>query len=379
MNLLANIQSDAIGLLIIILILIYGRKIFIKDFEQRVYNTLLITSTIELISDCGTWIFDGMNFFGVIPLLHFCTFIFYMTTLAVCILWVVFCDSIIFNCNHICMRHIFYFIPLVIYAILILSSIKTNWIYYYDEYNVYHRGQFYFISVLFITLYILCSIFIILYYGQKKNWVQRHDAYSLLIFIVPPLASVIIQGMFYGLSLPISISISMLLVFFQRQSALITTDPLTNLNNRRVYEQYVEQKLHNTFDKHILFLLMIDADNFKQINDTYGHKTGDVALITIANLLRNCCDSTDCLVRLGGDEFVIVGERQHIKEMNELIESIYNSVENENKTSESPYALSLSIGSSIYNSLEHPNVDALLHSADKHMYEVKHNKKNNMR
>jgi diguanylate cyclase len=90
-----------------------------------------------------------------------------------------------------------------------------------------------------------------------------------------------------------------------RREAL--TDMLTGLPNRRSFESRLEEELRRAARySHVFSLVMIDLDNFKRINDQYGHHVGDVALQDIARCLRHKVRATDFLARFGGDEFVLL-------------------------------------------------------------------------
>lgn len=84
-------------------------------------------------------------------------------------------------------------------------------------------------------------------------------------------------------------------------------DPVTNCYNRKYFLEHVESwKMRQTRDNYKAFLYMIDIDDFKNINDTYGHSTGDYALITIAELIRNEILEDSAVIRWGGDEFLLM-------------------------------------------------------------------------
>ena len=86
------------------------------------------------------------------------------------------------------------------------------------------------------------------------------------------------------------------------------SDDLTGFANRTMIQEHVEQILRgNGGDEHFA-LAFIDLDNFKQINDTYGHAIGDIVLVEFANRLRTAVRPGDTVARLGGDEFVILCE-----------------------------------------------------------------------
>lgn len=84
-------------------------------------------------------------------------------------------------------------------------------------------------------------------------------------------------------------------------------DPLTGLENRRLFRDRLEQGLkHLRRSKKAMALLFLDLDQFKRINDTLGHDAGDELLCTVAQRLRDCVREEDIVARLGGDEFTIL-------------------------------------------------------------------------
>ncbi|HLW47257.1 MAG TPA: sensor domain-containing diguanylate cyclase [bacterium] len=91
------------------------------------------------------------------------------------------------------------------------------------------------------------------------------------------------------------------------QILLAMTDSLTGLPNRRALQQTLERELARAVRKdETVSLLLVDVDQFKQVNDAYGHSTGDAALQALAGVLRSACRSMDLATRYGGDEFLIV-------------------------------------------------------------------------
>lgn len=85
---------------------------------------------------------------------------------------------------------------------------------------------------------------------------------------------------------------------------LASTDKLTGLYNRRYFENFFIQEIENNFEKE-KFLIIIDIDKFKVINDTYGHQIGDKVLIEISNILKTTFNNSK-ISRWGGDEFVVI-------------------------------------------------------------------------
>lgn len=90
-----------------------------------------------------------------------------------------------------------------------------------------------------------------------------------------------------------------------RVEVLAVTDPLTELFNRRHFETIIEKEYNRTARyKSPTSCLMIDVDNFKSVNDEYGHRTGDIVLKELAEIIKNCLRRVDTIARWGGEEFV---------------------------------------------------------------------------
>jgi diguanylate cyclase (GGDEF)-like protein/PAS domain S-box-containing protein len=154
--------------------------------------------------------------------------------------------------------------------------------------------------------------------------------------------------------------------------ALSLTDELTGLTNRRGFFSLAEQqlKLSNRL-KRRLFMLYIDVDNLKRINDAFGHKEGDLVLIETANILTECFREADVIARISGDEFVVilVGSADYIIE--DITARLQNNLQNHNQSRNRSYELSLSVGIAYYDPECPCSLDELLSHGDKMMYEQK--------
>jgi len=110
---------------------------------------------------------------------------------------------------------------------------------------------------------------------------------------------------------------------------LATHDDLTKLNNRRFFkEKLTEYSLLVSRFGHELSCIMADIDHFKNVNDTYGHQTGDFVLSSLAAILRANIRRTDICARYGGEEFVVLLPNTPIQHAVELAEKIRQKIEN---------------------------------------------------
>lgn len=151
-------------------------------------------------------------------------------------------------------------------------------------------------------------------------------------------------------------------------------DKLTGVANRSLFYELGERFLNEAKrNNSLLGLMFIDVDNFKSINDTFGHKTGDQTLVLIADILKKSTRKSDVVARFGGDEFLIL--LPNIKSLYnyEMIASrIINSQNKVKKCNGKDINISLSIGVSFYPD-DGENINELIEKADKAMYSVKHN------
>jgi putative two-component system response regulator len=143
------------------------------------------------------------------------------------------------------------------------------------------------------------------------------------------------------------------------------TDPVTSVYNRRYYED----KLRHLSDARSV--AMMDVDDFKHINDTWGHQAGDVALARIAQAIRDCVRTTDSVVRYGGDEFVVVFRGIPEEVFQRKLLEIQASVSAVHIEAYPDIRCSVSVGGCCGQG----TVAELLSQADREMYRNKRNKK----
>jgi len=162
----------------------------------------------------------------------------------------------------------------------------------------------------------------------------------------------------------------------KKNELLATIDPLTNLPNRRyTMNKLVEFKSEHC-NKNIPFvLLLVDVDNFKKINDTYGHDFGDQALIHLADIFKESISENTVVSRWGGEEFLIAIPNATISEGTTLAESIHCALRcSPISTPSNSLNLTLSIGA--VQSLTDRSIDLDIKNADELLYKAKEQGKN---
>lgn len=154
--------------------------------------------------------------------------------------------------------------------------------------------------------------------------------------------------------------------------ALALVDELTGLYNRRGFLSLARQQLKAAErGRRALVHIYADVDGMKGINDTFGHREGDLALIEIADVLRATFRESDVVARIGGDEFAVLAIESGGREAEPLLTRLATAIAERNGRGHREYPLSLSIGATVYDP-DHPCVvEELIARADARMYEQK--------
>ena len=153
------------------------------------------------------------------------------------------------------------------------------------------------------------------------------------------------------------------------------SDDLTGLQNRRGFLALAEQHLRLIRRKGAALLVYLDLDELKTINDTFGHTEGNRALAETADILRACFRQSDILGRLGGDEFAVFMTDACQNTARKVKKRLQGRLDVCNAHSGRRYRLSLSIGVAEVPLVGRPNVEDLLGTADRLMYEQKRNQR----
>lgn len=153
----------------------------------------------------------------------------------------------------------------------------------------------------------------------------------------------------------------------QQMENLAHTDELTGLDNRRAFQTRFEQyQLQSASNGTELALMMIDIDEFKQLNDQHGHETGDLALQQLGSVLAAVARQSDIACRLGGDEFVLAAADTTAEGLLHLAERVQQQFKQQMQQSGLESSLSIGIASTAESTL-----DQLLQRADQALYKAK--------
>jgi len=358
---------------LVILIMIYSNMSSLQEkllFRQRLFMYMLKILGLQIILDTVIWILDGVP--GAVVR---------YTNITITVIYVI-CGPVIFFLFSLYITAqtreknqfakslvIILCIPIVVNAVIALMSIRGGYYFYYDQANVYHRGPLFLGMSITWIIYILYSVTFLICNRRK---LEHRFLIPLFCAMIPPVLVGILQIAFYGLPLIWgSLAISMQIVFVAIQNGQLYLDYLTGLYNRRQFDSYLDERVKDRKKAMLMGGIMLDLDSFKDINDKFGHVTGDSALVDAAQILKTSFRKTDVICRYGGDEFVVIFYRSTRAEIDLAVKRLVENTNKFNEKEKRPYKINFSAGYDIYEYESGLSAQLFVKQIDAKMYENK--------
>lgn len=247
----------------------------------------------------------------------------------------------------------------VIHAILEVISAFTGFIFYVDSSNVYHHGRFY-------AIYVVVLMAGILFF----TWVTMRESrnqYGMRRMIIATIPALLICGLAFQYMeenvriIWLCVALGTLMLYNTSIELTQNTDSLTHLLNRRYYENIIA-----SLNKPAI-IFYFDVDDFKNVNDTYGHNMGDKVLMGVGNSIQAVFARNGSCYRIGGDEFCAIMDIDE-SEAENYIEAFHANMDAvRDRSPETPY---VSVGYARYNP-KADNIEDVVSRADTWMYKNK--------
>ena len=374
MPLISYFQTNGFALAVLLMIFIgVWRRSADYPPDQKIFLGMLASNALLLVFDTAMWAFAGQSSAFAMLLHPLATSLYFMLQPLPCILWLVYADLQI---NRRTVRkkafYVVIAVPTAINALLSASSYWTGIMFRIHADNTYSRSFGLYISLSICYFYLVVVVAMLI---RGRKLIRREEYGPLLLFILPPSLGALIQVFYFGVALVwTSMAISMLLIYLKVLNRRLYTDHLTGLHNRRQLDDYLNRRVHEHNRKIALGGIMIDVNLFKQINDQFGHATGDDALESTSDILRESLRSEDFICRYGGDEFAVIMDVCCYEDLSIAVDRIRKTAERFNSMKKTPYEISLSCGFDVFDPLSGMTASSFLDHLDRLMYQ---NKKKN--
>lgn len=249
-------------------------------------------------------------------------------------------------------------------AALVVVNPFTHALFSITPGNHYLRGPLFFLAC--ALPYIVFPLSSLLVYGYRSDGALKLMAARN--FWLPPIIAGIVQHALRSnnLILP-SMAICILMLYSSLQASNSRLDYLTGVHTRRYLDHYLrERPAHRG-----LGAIMVDVNEFKEINDHFGHVVGDAVLIGVASALRMSTSQSDCVARWGGDEFVVIVDSGDRKTVEAITNQLNLRLAQFNEASDYPFQVSLSTGCDVWGVDDRPTIQRVVRRIDALMYEDK--------
>lgn len=343
------------------------------DLPTDLINYLIVTTLALLISDTLAILAASrmFSFFSIISIVS--NTIVYIGAPIPSLLWLWYVSvELIYenNLRKAIMRPAIFLT--CIFGLLSITSPFTHLLFSVDN-GVYSRGDFFYAPTILAFIYLFVSILIVY---KKLMIIPKRKAFSIIMFPVAPLSIGVLQLL--NVVPPVTwsaLSLSILLLYLNTQNNRLGTDYLTGANNRRALDYYLSYRIKNFKINKGFGGLLIDIDNFKQINDSLGHDIGDEALEMSVSILQNSLRNRDFISRYAGDEFVVIVDIDNVDSLKIIIDRINDSLDVFNSAGVKPFKLGMSIGYEIYDPILFPTPNSFIKALDLKMYANKEERK----
>lgn len=339
-----------------------------KRVGEYLLNAMIVFTIGNLAMEITTFLIDGLPGRGIHVLQYIVNALLIFGATMTGYLWCLFVEfKIRHSLKWVHRIAVVLAIPVVCnFIFVVLDCFGAGLLFSVSEKNVYTRGNFAWLSYIYICLYFLYSIVVVYVAKHKGNQIQFFPVYT---FVLPCVLGTIVQAVKYGVATGwFSVVIAILLLEMQLQREESFVDELSGLYNRKYLEVFYKQ-VRMKKDTQV-YGIMMDLNLFKKINDTYGHTVGDDAIRTVSRLLSQWAEITDTVIRFAGDEFIILCLDRSQDEVTAFMERIRENLIAYNETEKKPYELSFSMGCAKHTG-ENQNLDDFLRDMDQMMYQDK--------
>lgn len=335
--------------------------------EDKVYDGIAKVNILGAVAETISFLVDGKSFIGCRQLNYISNSLCFIGTVSMGLLWCLYVNLRIYrNFKKISEKIAVMMIPWMIEVVMVLGNlVRPGIMFKVSADNVYQRTGGALAGYITLVIYLAYSLYMV--YHSRKQGVNL-SYFPVFYFVCICFAGVLIQLVFYGVTSSWLLA-AVTLIFIQMQSYAenIYMDELSGLYNRR-YLKAVLAKRKNT-DANSLYGIMMDVNDFKYINDSFGHSMGDKAISTMGNILFKSIPDAGIAIRYAGDEFIVLLTGADKACVLATINEINKNISRFNDSKAEPFELSVSMGYTEFG--KDDNAEVFLRNMDDKMYEEK--------
>lgn len=271
------IANSAGVLILFVLQLLRIEKKERKHLGDCLFDAMIWITLGALIMETLSFLLDGKSGTMMRVLLYLSNGYLFLASCSVGMLWVLYVDHYIYHSLKRLYKHMIpVAAPFLLVVVLIVGDLfGAGNIFSITEQNVYVRGPLLMVSYAIMFFYYCFSIALAIAAVKQRGHVRF---FPIHYFVLPCVAGTIIQGMYYGLSVGwFCVSIAFMFIQMQLQNLNAFVDELSGVYNRKYYSYFIS-KIENSRKNKSVSGIMLDINQFKYINDQYGHTTGDDAI-----------------------------------------------------------------------------------------------------
>lgn len=335
--------------------------------EARLYDAMAVVNLLGALLETVSFWVDGEQFPGARALNMLTNSLCFLGTVSIGFLWSFYVDLLIYRNYKRTVRNAkFLLIPWLIEVFAILFNLfRPGFLFAVSEENIYHRGQWAIIGYVTLMFYFVYTTHLV-YYSKRQGF--NLNFFPVLYFIGPCLAGVLIQLFFYGITTSwASVAVALCFVQMQSYAENLYTDELSGLYNRRYLNSLLTKQART--NRRSLYGIMMDINDFKHINDSFGHSTGDQAICKMGDILFRSIPEGGIAIRYAGDEFIVLLPGGDETTALATAKEIDRHLSRFNHSGEAPFTLTVSMGWAGFD--PQSGKEAFLTAMDEKMYEKK--------
>ena len=366
---MTNIAMNIIAMFLVVVILVVRRRVFGADpIENSLFSTLLVFLFFSSTGEVFDHLLIGNPGEAVHIALSAVSAVIYISNVMFAFVWAVYVDFKLHQkWEWTSLRKKLLIIPVVIALIAYVVNIFVPIVYVITPDNVRVHLPLIFITYIALYGYPIYAFIDYLIYRVKE---KRYYFFPMESFLIPAAIGIVFEavtGVFYTTWIGVVIAINA--VFLSLQSEKTFIDGLTGLYNREYFNSMLS-KLGKGRDDYSAGI-MLDLNDFKEINDTLGHHTGDQALSDVGSILIETLPKKTFAARYGGDEFMILIHHDHDDQLEQIALVIDDAFKTFNETEDRPYVIQYSIGMARFSPDQFADPESFIKELDEKMYQSK--------